>query len=535
MCDKLLSCCNLPKELDNELFNNELLFGCFGISTTSSMRNSFVSRTSCRTELVSSAEWQDIKSIVSQTGLQTFDLEDFIIQNEVCKCSNSTACLFFRLTDKQKFAGKMLEQGTCRSLMNEALVMKKLSGLCSNIAIVEGIIFNPKFLVLKYYKNGDLGSALIRDNEKVDRGLTSKFPFLRRLRYIRDACKAVNVLHKSCLCHRDLTMKNLILSDDMEHVLLTNFTRSSFVDIVNTQITSTSNLPMVGPPECNGELHSSAQDHGEMLYFLKADIYRLGVTMFEVITKKQFLEPIHHHYLPTELPNQILPPKHIFSRARDLWFAICRCWNTGIEKRPCSWELLDKITELIKNPRAGNIYNLYYNRSPKSSRKYSSTADSKNSSVPVRKFTLSLGESLTTSSSVMESSDALPKQAVIGRDFNNVSSNIDIGDDISKLTNISYQNPNLNPNKNLPVRSNNLSIRSRSYVSMNQPEAAVLIPDSCDDNHLVADQSHITETKSNSDDSLIVLVEGKASLFDNSQTSLLRTLRTVSRGKSIQL
>jgi len=275
--------------------------------------------------------------------------------------------------------------------------MSRLSGLCSTVACVEGVIVNPKCLVLKYYKNGDLGTALMRDNENISNGLATEFPFLLRMKYIRDACKAVSFMHKSSLCHRDLAMRNFLLSDDMEHVLLTDFSLSRNVKGNNPHVTFSSTVPIVAPPETfrNSSSKFLDEDAGGWHYSLKTDTWGLGITMFEIITKKNFKIITNYHLLPTKLPKGSLPPKYIFNKGWDLWFTIRCCWNTELEKRPWSWEVLDKVTALIKNPVDGNAGKIYYNQY--SPRLACTSSSSEGLYSPHIKFTMSEFKSQITS------------------------------------------------------------------------------------------------------------------------------------------
>jgi len=498
MSFKLRLCCSCCRKLESE----SLLYTS-SISIRSTRKTSLFSRE--RSSIEECHERKLVERIRGTTSLRIFERDDFIINRELGQGSSSTVCLLVTATDKRKFAGKMLKQGSCWSLINEASIMKQFSRLCPNIACVEGIIVNPKCLVLQYYKNGDLGTALMRDNEKVDSGSTSEFPFLKRLRYIRDACKAVSFLHKSCVCHRDLAMRNLLLSDDMEHVLLSDFTLSRVVgDVLNSQITFTADLPTFSAPETfsSGEADSPTQGRHGWQYSLRSDIYALGMTMFEVITKKHFLRPTHHkHRLPTELPEDILPPKHLFNRAWDLWFAIRRCWNTEIEKRPWSWELLDNISELLRNPISSDTSGIYYDRySPKSSQESSPTANATNrkNSVPSR-WSMGL---MTTVSSDMDYSEfgneTLPRPPlVVDGDRNHVSSNIKTRDKNSKMN---FQNPNSNPGKNGAMDSTTLSISTGSYVSTLMTGKSSTSSKYCDPMSYAHTNSSLTNNAYNSKD-----------------------------------
>jgi len=387
MCFNLLSCCTRRQD-----FHNDEAYSSVALSRTSKstywFHRSSENHTASLEEIWERREVECLQAI--ESGLQLFEISDFRIEKQVGGGSNSNVQLLVRASDKKKFAGKMLQHGSCWSLINEATIMSKLSGMCSTIASAEGVIVNPKCLVLKYYKNGDLGTVLMRDNENISNGSATEFPFLRRLKYIRDACKAVSFMNKSSLCHRDLAMRNFLLSDDMEHVLLTDFSLSRYVKGNNPQVTFSSEVPIVAPPETFQRSHSHLldKDAGGWHYSLKSDTWGLGITMFEIVTKKNFkIMTNHHHLLPTNLPKGSLPPKTIFNKGWDLWYTIRCCWNTELEKRPWSWEVLEKVTAMIANPIGGSTGNIYYNRY---STRLAQTSSSNNEYYcPTLKYTMS--------------------------------------------------------------------------------------------------------------------------------------------------
>jgi len=300
----------------------------------------------------------EIESVIGrESGLEIFEKRDFVFEKTLGSGANSEVRLLVAVGNKRKFAGKILNGGSVCSLLNEAAIMRNSSLICANIAHLEGIVVNPKMLVLRYYKNGDLGTALVRDNQKFSCDSASDFPFLKRLTYIQDTCKAVDFLHSSNICHRDLSMRNLLLSDDKEHVLLTDFTLSRVVHgSLETQKTITPDISINSPPEV-------FRHHDGRYYSLKSDIWGLGIAMFEIIEKKQFVQPRYGKYkMPTELPKKWLPSKEVFAKGQFLWFQILRCWNTDPKKRPWSWEVLGEITKMVKNPRICHANDGYFNR-----------------------------------------------------------------------------------------------------------------------------------------------------------------------------
>jgi len=311
-----------------------------------------------------STSFDDVEDLAARDcKLKIFEMNDFVFGEEVRRGTFSHVRLLVRVADKVKFAGKFLQHASWGSLINEASIMSKLSGLCANISSVEGIMVKWKCLILPYYRNGDLGTALTRDDQKVKNGSASEFPFLKRLKYIWEACKAVSFLHRSSICHRDLAMRNLLLSDDMEHVLLTDFTLSRYVAGMNSScVTYSPTVPVLSAPEIFSA--SSDEGLGGWQYSLKTDSWGLGITMFEIITKRNF-ESMHcKQKMPTKLPQSYLPPRHLFNKGWDLWCTIRCCWNIELKKRPWSWEVMDRVKKIMENPAGGKIGNLYYERYP---------------------------------------------------------------------------------------------------------------------------------------------------------------------------
>jgi len=359
MC--FLSCCvgNQTKDMDNLWFpksdNKMKLWSCLrGCSKVVGDEEESYSRQHCRDSRVAVVD-QIEKAIGRESGLEIYEMHEFVITGEeLGRGANSEVRVLLDVRSKQKFAGKFLRDDNCSwSLLNEAVIMRQFS-CCANIAHVEGIIVNPKILILRYYENGDLATALMRDNDKTSIDSESDFPFFVRLKYIQDTCRALTFLHRSNVCHRDLSMRNLLLSDDKKRVLLTDFTLSREVNgTLETQKTITPDIPIYSPPEAFAN-NKEKVNHNKLgrFYSLKSDIWGLGITMFEIIEKKTFVQPRKGNYiLPTKLPAKNMPPRHVFDKGQFLMCEILRCLYPEPKKRPWSWEVLMEITKMLKNPR----------------------------------------------------------------------------------------------------------------------------------------------------------------------------------------
>jgi len=285
--------------------------------------------------------------------LGILEMDEFSPGRELGSGAFSEVCLLIRKRDQRKFAGKFLKGKINSSeFINEASIMKSCSSGCTSIVNLVGIITTPKCLVLDYYVNGSLDIAFIEDSINMERGNETEFPFLRRLGYILDVCWAVEALHRKNICHRDIALRNLMLSNDKEHVLLSDFSLSRIMNSANEmQSTSTAIVPEKSAPETfkNSKTSSTGSERWKRFYSLKSDIWSLGIVMFEIID----MELLNSHKvqcLPSRFPTKRLPSKKIFNRIGELWIQIIRCWDENPEKRPQSWEVCERIEMLSQNP-----------------------------------------------------------------------------------------------------------------------------------------------------------------------------------------
>jgi len=272
------------------------------------------------------------------------DPKDFKIKQLVGTGSISQVFLLERKKDKQKFAAKFFKVNVCtQEFIRETEIMKSCSISCPSIVRMAGIFTTPMCLIMDYYVNGSLSGALLEDRKNVDLGMETEYPFLRRLGYILDMCTAVAELHQRNICHRDIAMRNLLLSDDKQHVLLADFSLSRVVaSPYQKQSTLTAIVPVESAPETFGESVGR-------VYSLKSDIWSMGITMYEIIDKA-LCRGQNWKNLPTQFPKKCKPSKKVFDRIDDLWILILRCWRQRPEDRPQSGDLEDRVQNLIDNP-----------------------------------------------------------------------------------------------------------------------------------------------------------------------------------------
>jgi len=297
------------------------------------------------------------QAVMSSIGigidLQILEIDEFTTEKLLGSGTSSDVRVLVRKDDGQKFAGKFVKREvSTEDFINEATLLNSCPAASSTVIKLVGIITWPRCLVLEFYRNGNLKNALKEDNLNIARGMETEFPFLLRLGYILDICRAVDHLHRANICHRDIAMRNLLLSDDKKHVVLTDFSLSRILKSASKeQKTLTLLLPQKSAPETHRTCSSTCgQEEWLNHYSLKSDIWSLGITMYEIIKKQELGDVKNRKDMPSRFPKEQLPPKKVFNRMQDLWIIILRCWNEVPEERPQSWVLVEEIGMLVADP-----------------------------------------------------------------------------------------------------------------------------------------------------------------------------------------
>jgi len=162
-------------------------------------------------------------------------------------------------------------------------------------------------------------------------------------------------------------MRNLLLSDDKKHVILTDFSLSRVVrSAIQRQATVTDLVPKKSAPETIIQSNSSkfGLKNWETWYSLKSDIWSLGVTMFEIIDKEELRDIKESKDMPRSFSTKWLPSTQVFNRMQDVWILILRCLNERPEDRPQSWDVQEQIETLIADPWNTGTENDNYIRAP---------------------------------------------------------------------------------------------------------------------------------------------------------------------------
>ena len=163
-------------------------------------------------------------------SLKQFKFEDFEIKNFIGRGAFSEAMEFLRIADKKIIVGKIPnELISDNDFIREAKLHHKSANNSVFIVPFFGVIMDPKVLLLEFFKNGALSEALEKDFEFFDDDEKSRYPVIKRLSFALDMVNAVNHLHSLNIVHRDLAIRNLLLSDDESYCLLSDFSLARVV------------------------------------------------------------------------------------------------------------------------------------------------------------------------------------------------------------------------------------------------------------------------------------------------------------------
>ncbi len=210
---------------------------------------------------------------------------------------------------------------------NEMQVMAKLRS--SNVVQFYGCVLgNPKYcIVMEYMPKGSLFN-LLRSNQTLD--------WSTRYKMTLDMACGLAFLHAENILHRDLKSLNVLL-DEHYHAKLTDFGLSK----VKTETRTTTKNQSVGS---EGWIAPELTDP-DGVYTQKSDVFSMGITMWEIATRKIPYEKAQSRAMipfwmaqgkrediPTDCPPKIA---HLIK-----W-----CWDTDPAKRPTAVEAVKYLRD----------------------------------------------------------------------------------------------------------------------------------------------------------------------------------------------
>ena len=192
-----------------------------------------------------------------------FYTRENIIQNSngrmVCLCKNKfnfRTCIIkrvnkLRLNDVEFL--RIQREIYLLSILNHPYIMKINEVIESKYDI---------YMIFDYYRNGDLHNLIIQNN---------KLNPILADRYMSQLLQVCLYLQKLGITHRDIKCENILLSDDMEHIILADF---GFASSIKTSNVSPIGTKGYAPPEVIANLKYKGD---------KLDVFSCGVTYYVML------------------------------------------------------------------------------------------------------------------------------------------------------------------------------------------------------------------------------------------------------------
>ena len=200
--------------------------------------------------------------------MEEFVLGDYIFSGK--KIGKGAFSVIYKGTHKvtnKVFAIKEISYENLNKIKNtikrEFTVMKKLNH--PNIIKLHEVFFDSEnknvYLVLDYYKRGDLFKFL--------KGKPLKEKYAKK--YMRQLASGLKYLHDNSIIHRDLKLKNILVTDSND-IVISDFGFARDGDS-NTMFDTLCGSPMYMAPEI---MTHKTYDH-------KSDLWSVGVIMYELL------------------------------------------------------------------------------------------------------------------------------------------------------------------------------------------------------------------------------------------------------------
>ncbi len=153
----------------------------------------------------------------------------------------------------------------------------------------------------------------------------------RAVRLVRAVCDALHAAHQAGIVHRDLKLDNIFLEGPEQTPKLLDFGVSKFLEVVDGQSLMTRTGTAVGTPY----YMSPEQAQGKKTVGAPADIYALGVILFELLTAQRPFEDESYPMLVLKICTEPPPAVSIYRDDVPAAFAklIERCLDKEASNR----------------------------------------------------------------------------------------------------------------------------------------------------------------------------------------------------------
>jgi len=172
---------------------------------------------------------------------------------------------------------------------------------------------------MEYMANGDLYGILHKHSKK------HPLSMLQRLRMARHCALGLAFLHSNRVIHRDVKSMNILVTEEYS-CKLTDFGCAKLITDRHLENTVNSGTPLWMAPEVKKGVH----------YSLSADIYSLGLVLYELFERK--LPEYDQHHQTVSLPSSY--------QSRSV---IQPCLNENPDVRPSAGQVVKVLDKLIRN------------------------------------------------------------------------------------------------------------------------------------------------------------------------------------------
>ncbi len=189
----------------------------------------------------------------------------------------------------------VIDSNLLKQFRNEAKIVASLNH--KNIVKVYDIKerFRTAFIIMEYLNGESIALKLKREKKIIPS---------EAVKYLYQACQAVDYAYKKGVLHKDINPENLMITQD-NIVKLVDFGIASFIQDNDDMIDGS--FSYLAPEICNGEASN-----------IQSEIYSLGTTAFEMITgKRPYPESDPAVFMKMRRKKQIPDPKVLIPELTD--------------------------------------------------------------------------------------------------------------------------------------------------------------------------------------------------------------------------
>ncbi|KLL05309.1 MAG: hypothetical protein MRERV_2c031 [Mycoplasmataceae bacterium RV_VA103A] len=247
----------------------------------------------------------------------------------------------YKFKDYKTVALKTLSnsQNLNQNFLQELTLYKMFRSSVSNMAPCYGISQDKEgnyIMVMEFMKEGNLREYLKKNHKELEFCDVGEYGYIKtnKLLFLKQISQGLKDIHRKNLVHRDFHSGNIIVDD--YNCRITDLGLSKPVDEAKTDHNIYGLMPYVAPEVLQGQLYTP-----------KADIYSLGMIMYEIITGiPPYAEQAHDTDLALQICQGIrsqFPPQVKYPQL--LIDLITKCWDNEPNNRPTAREVSNIMGE----------------------------------------------------------------------------------------------------------------------------------------------------------------------------------------------